>query len=48
MKRSMHRQAVWLYPEVKELLTTHMTAANALNRGGGFGSHHLGDPLKLA
>lgn len=23
------KQAVWLYPEVKELLTTHMAAANA-------------------
>lgn len=32
------KQAVWLYPEVKELLTTHMTAANALNRSSGFSS----------
>ena len=27
------KQAVWLYPEVKELLTTHMAAANARKEG---------------
>ena len=26
------KQAVWLYPEVKELLTTHMAAANAMSQ----------------
>ena len=26
------KQAVWLYPEVKELLTTHMAEANAMSQ----------------
>lgn len=26
------KRAVWLYPEVKELLTTHMAAANAMSQ----------------
>ena len=30
--RKKEKQAVWLYPEVKELLTTHMAAANAMSQ----------------